>query len=287
MLPPHGYTFIGLNIVRILSIIALLLVFSSSIVVIVHDIDAVNQFTVAKGNDASSEPLNCTLVSDGYIFDSTVPNQPAGAFWAVVNRLLIIGQTVVLLLSEIGFPSQFFDKVFPVLGKNFGLGALGLIQCLIGAAILSHHVDDFSLVSAFFLFSIGCLNIFIGLIWRESARGKRSLTSWRESKEDILPKNLHLRSGPVMSSARGWTPSLPSYHSSSKSMDEKVGYFDTEAATNRVGYGFGRQGEKAAANRGFLITKPLESLPRYVPKQTSHPTGESKGSKQLNPFSPV
>lgn len=32
------------------------------------------------------------------------------------------------------------------------------------------------------------------------------------------------------------------------------------------GFGFGRQGEKAAGLKGFLISKPLESLPRYAPK---------------------
>jgi hypothetical protein len=61
---------------------------------------------------------------------STVPNQPAGAFWAVLNRLLIIGQVVVLMMSEFGWPSAFFDRFFPVLGQDFGLGALGIIQCL-------------------------------------------------------------------------------------------------------------------------------------------------------------
>jgi hypothetical protein len=62
--------------------------------------------------------------------DSTVPNQPAGAFWAVLNRLFIIGQAVVLIMSELGFPAKFFATFFPVLGKEFGLGALGLIQML-------------------------------------------------------------------------------------------------------------------------------------------------------------
>lgn len=61
---------------------------------------------------------------------STVPNQPAGAFWAVLNRLLIIGQTIVLILSEFGWPASFFNRYFPVLGKDFGLGALGIMQCL-------------------------------------------------------------------------------------------------------------------------------------------------------------
>jgi hypothetical protein len=35
-------------------------------------------------------------------------------------------------------------------------------------------------------------------------------------------------------------------------------------STGKVGYGFGRQGEKAAGLKGFLLQKPEESLPRYV-----------------------
>jgi hypothetical protein len=31
-----------------------------------------------------------------------------------------------------------------------------------------------------------------------------------------------------------------------------------------AGYGFGRQGEKEAGKKGFLISKPVEALPRYV-----------------------
>ena len=59
-----------------------------------------------------------------------MPNQPAGAFWAVLNRLLIIFQAIVLILSEVGWPATFFNRFFPILGDDFGLGALGVIQCL-------------------------------------------------------------------------------------------------------------------------------------------------------------
>lgn len=117
---------------------------------LVHDVEAVNRFMAAKGSDASAsnstttDMLNCDYIECVFNFpdcnntsnsfsscrDSTVPNQPAGIFWAVLNRLLIIGQTVVLVLSELGWPSKFFDRFFPVLGKDFGLGALGVIQCL-------------------------------------------------------------------------------------------------------------------------------------------------------------
>jgi hypothetical protein len=65
---------------------------------------------------------------------STVPNQPAGVFWAVLNRLLIVTQVLVLIMSELGWPSAFFNRFFPILGKDFGLGALGIIQCLYGSS---------------------------------------------------------------------------------------------------------------------------------------------------------
>jgi hypothetical protein len=255
MIPVRGYVFIGLNVVRILSIVALFLVFSSSIFVMVQDIKAVNTF-VAQGGKSGPD------TDSDYILNSTVPNQPAGQFWAVLNRLLIIAQTIVLLFSELGCFSGFFQKFFPILADDFGLGPIGIIQCLIGAAVLSHHVEPFSLVSAWFLFSIGCLNMLIGLIWRSSARAKRSVTSWRESKEDVLPKNVKSYHSPRPST----TP--PSFHSTQRS--EKTGLYDadTAPAIKWAGYGFGRQGEKAAAARGFLITKPIEALPRYAPKQS-------------------
>lgn len=146
----------------------------------VEDIKAVNRFMSASsksGNSTSTDRmLDCDYIEYACIISphilvhliyftfcrgSTVPNQPAGVFWAVLNRLLIIFQVIFLILSEVGWPYKFFDKYFPVLGSNFGVGALGTFQCLIGAAVLSHHVDDFSLVSAFFLFALGCLNILV------------------------------------------------------------------------------------------------------------------------------
>jgi len=256
MLPPRAYTFIGLNIVRALSIIGLLLVFSSSIFVMVQDIRAVNTFTQNKqsGNSTTTDHmLNCD-----YIMGSTVPNQPAGVFWAILNRLLVIFQVVVLIFSELGWPASFFDRFFPVLGNNFGLGALGVVQCLIGAAVLSHHVDDFALVSAFFLFSIGCLNILIGLIFRQSAKIKRSLTSWKDHAKSVLPT--HVAGVEVK-------PVMTGVSSLFKGSEKDAGYPEPTFA----GYGYGRRGEKAAAAQGYLLSKPLESLPRYAPKRSASP----------------
>lgn len=238
MVIPRGRVcaFVGLNALRALSIIALLLLFASSILTLANDVRGVNRFAAADKSGANNSTSDDVLVDCDYIDGTTVPNQPAGVFWAVVNRLLIIAQVIILIFSEIGWPAAFFDRFFPVLGKDFGLGALGVIQCLIGAAVLSHHVDDFSLVSGFFVFSIGCLNIFFGLIFRASAKSKRSILSWREEKKNILPSSAHF---------------------SDKSDASTF-------ASSKPGYGFGRQGENAAARGGYpMISAPIESLPRY------------------------
>ncbi|KAJ2934767.1 hypothetical protein H1R20_g2324, partial [Candolleomyces eurysporus] len=285
MLPPRAYIFIGLNGVRILSIVALLLVFASNISTLVKDIKAVNEFMEAGKAAATGAATNATLeelMDFDYITGSTVPNQPAGAFWAVLNRLFIIGQTLVLILSEIGWPSKFFSTYFPVLGKEFGLGALGLIQMLIGAAILSHRVDTFTLVAAFFLFSIGCLNVLLGLIFREGAKSKRSVTSWREHAKSALPTHV----GPLdvrpmvnagsqfMSSQKGTPFSSPfaaspatfvTHMHTGSTMSHGTHPSEDGRLPEKNSFGFGRQGEKAAAMKGFLISKPIESLPKYAP----------------------
>ncbi|KAF8236231.1 hypothetical protein L208DRAFT_1422051 [Tricholoma matsutake] len=273
MMPPRAFPFIGLNIVRFLSIVSLILVFASTIFVMVTNIEAVNTFQAHQGN-ATNFLDNCE-----YIEGSTVPNQPAGVFWAVVSSLLIMFQTVVLILSEIGWPSVFFNRYFPVLGDGFGLGPLGIFQCLISTQILSHHVDDFTLVAAFLLFSIGCLNMLLGLIFRESAKAKRSITSWRAESMGILPTANDNR--PVFTRGSPATAQRSFSMEKDRSDTEEFGAWK---ATEKPRYGFGRQGEKAAGLRGFILQKPEESLPRYAsptPRATvkrNHSTASSSSS---------
>ncbi|KAI9571260.1 hypothetical protein HD554DRAFT_2320798 [Boletus coccyginus] len=273
MAPVRTYIFFGLNAVRVLSIVSLLLVFASSILVMVTDIEAVNAYDAAK--QSSNTTTNEALVDCEYILDSTVPNQIGGVFWAVINRLFIIFQVITLILSELGWPAAFFDRFFPVLGTGFGLGALGIFQGLIGASVLSQHVDDFTLVAAFFLFVIGCLNMLLGLIFRESAKRRRSIKAWRAGPQDTLPTHLP----PAANLNRSATSSSGQSYASSTVYEEKghdLAEFGAARSTSRAGYGFGRQGEKAAGMKGFLISKPLESLPRYAAHPTSAPSTASR-----------
>jgi regulatory protein YycI of two-component signal transduction system YycFG len=111
-------------------------------------------------------------------------------------------------------------------------------------------VDDFTLVSAFFMFVIGCMNMLLGLIFRESAKSRRSITSWREEAKVILPttnlpSHLDLNRSATSGSGRSFTSSTMCEE---KSRD--LAEFGAGRSNSRAGYGFGRQGEKAAGLRG-------------------------------------
>ncbi|KAL0946452.1 hypothetical protein HGRIS_012675 [Hohenbuehelia grisea] len=295
------YTFYGLNAVRALSIISLLLVFASSIYFMANNIKAVNAFEASKqagagasnisADDTNPDVISATDLMDcDYIEGSSVPNQPAGVFWAVVSSLLIIFQVIILIFSEVSWPIKFFDRFFPVLGSNFGLGALGIFQCLISTQILSHFVDDFTLVSAFFLFALGCLNMLLGLIYRESAKSKRSIRAWRADAHDGagLPTtnpfgSENKSSYPVFVNASPQPTFMPS---ADPFADDKA-RSPSPASSRAVGMGFGRQGEKAAGLRGFILQPPPESLPRYAPPPPPSQVPSYTSSPRSRGASPV
>ena len=79
--------------------------------------------------------------------------------------------------------------------------------------------------------------------------------------KDALPT--HVKGIPVPGAAAG-----ASFVSNLFSEDKGKG--PVSPAGDKSGFGFGRQGEKAAGLKGFLISKPLESLPRYAPKPNPH-----------------
>lgn len=161
------------------------------------------------------------------------------------------------LVSEVSWPMSFFDRFFPVLGSEFGLGALGIFQGLIATQILSHHVDDFTLVAAFFLFALGCVNMLLGLIFRQSAKVKRSIRGWRAEKSGVLPtSNKGDISSPYGDRPAFGTPvTLPGYQSEKGYLGQaynvdRTGSMSSFDSTAKSGMGFGRQGEKAAGLRG-------------------------------------
>ena len=130
----------------------------------------------------------------------------------------------------------------------------------------------------------------IGLIFREKAKPRRSITAWKERAKDVLPPPVlgGLEKGIEFGRAVGFEP--PRFMSNAFDVPKHVPRNDTgdsgvsrsTTGTSKSGLGFGRQGEKAAELKGFLLTRPLESLPRYAPKPVSSeehvPTSENSAT---------
>lgn len=105
----------------------------------------------------------------------------------------------------------------------------------------------------------------LGLIFRESAKEKRCIASHQDGSKGVLPTANDQR--PVFVNASPAFVSNMFTGDSEKARDESP--YSTWRSTDRTldekaGYGFGRQGEKAAGLRGFILQKPEESLPRYA-----------------------
>jgi len=286
MFTSRGLVFVALNAIRALSLITLLLVFVSNILVIVHDVQAVNHFMATQGADTTnSTTFDDTMANCDYIEGSTVPNQPAGVFWAVVNRLLILLECIFLALSEVGFPMRFFDTHFPVLGSNFGVGALGVFQCLIGASVLSHHVDTFALVSAFFVFSVGCVNMLAGLIFREGSKSKRVLNPAKSDIPVSINSNPNLK--PMITSFPDGFMNVTNSRYSSSSTEKTP----APAYGYQAGNAFGRAGEKTGspallARSMTNISQPEPAHPNFRPTVTFNNNTRASGGSPSFESSP-
>ncbi|KAI0748654.1 hypothetical protein C8Q80DRAFT_1121026 [Daedaleopsis nitida] len=178
---PFADVFIALNAIRIVNIVALALVFASNVLLLVHDGRAIAHTVAASGIDSS----DCD-----YIDGSTVPNQPAGAFWAVLHRLLVLVQLPLLLLSELARLPALFRTYLPVLGPDAGLAPLGACEIVLAAGVLAHRVDRFALAAAFLLAAVGGVNALLLGGCGVRARRMREWRAWREWRDEargVLP----------------------------------------------------------------------------------------------------
>lgn len=144
----------------------------------------------------------------------------------------------------------------------------------ISIQILSHFVEDLTLLSAFVLFVIGCINILLGLILGASAKAKRSISPSRAGIEGVLPTSQNNRSvfnSPFAIFSRKNQKITP-YITRQESTSSHNGSW-TRMSTEKDGYG---PGEKSNGLEEPVIQKPDESLPKYTaPPPVSAPTFRS------------
>lgn len=135
----------------------------------------------------STPPATVTLspvYTCDYYKGATVPSQAGGTFWSVLNRVFILAECILLILSEIGFPKVLFVNYIPMLGPEYGLGFLGVLQTLIASGVLSHACGLFAQVSAWLLFMVAMGNILVGIFLRDKAKVRRNVFKW-ENYEDL------------------------------------------------------------------------------------------------------
>jgi hypothetical protein len=128
----------------------------------------------------------------------------------------------------------------------------------------------------------------LGLIFRESAKPYRSFKAWRaEAKGATLPSSIDkrpifLNSPPVLSHTFSHKEQpFTGPQTTVLRHDSSASDAPSWSSTAKAAYGFGRQGEKVAGMRGFLLQKPEESLPRYV-ASTPPPAPKSTLSRSVS-----
>ncbi|PWN37008.1 uncharacterized protein FA14DRAFT_176310 [Meira miltonrushii] len=177
MLPVKGIIFIGLNVLRTISMIALILVFSSTILLMVNDS---NTYYRLRNQDL----LQTSQDECDYYPESDVPTTTWGMFWIQLDRFWILCLCITCFFSEFGikFTSMFFHKYIPILGPSFGTMPLGVIQVIISSSLLSHYVKGFTLATPWLLFFVGLLNTAAGIGFGYRGKLRRSLN---RSKRDL------------------------------------------------------------------------------------------------------
>lgn len=152
-------TFLGLNTLRIVSLVVIILVFTTLIMGLVEDI-----------RDYHSDAIMDEALADdcAYVPGTSIPMQTWGIFWVELHRALLLLGVVALFLAELSWLriarlEQAAQIWFPVLSRTRGLAALGIVHVVIATSILSHYLDEFPLVVSWMMFVIGMCYVCLGL----------------------------------------------------------------------------------------------------------------------------
>ncbi|CAE6394709.1 unnamed protein product [Rhizoctonia solani] len=256
----------GLNLVRALSIATLALVIAVNIVVMIRDANSICREMNTRTGLEASESNNKPSIARTYIPSSTVPLQPGGPFFAILSRLLIDCQCLILILAELEWPKELFTKFLPILGPGHGVGILGTMQVLLSAVILSHHIPKFVLVPGLLLFGIGSLNITLGLIFRNNihlhrARATDGLNDNHSEDTRLFNRRTSFRPGgerPVTQSSavRSTIPTDLEKPPSYRSKGDRYGYSEMPVY-------YGRSPQQWVEKGGESIPFPEQARSKY------------------------
>ncbi|KAJ9476624.1 hypothetical protein PHBOTO_000310 [Pseudozyma hubeiensis] len=163
--------FLGLNAIRLVSLVVILLVIATLIMGLVEDVRDYHNGAIM--DEAEAE--DCA-----YVPGTSIPMQTWGIFWVELHRALLLLGVVALLFAELSWfgiaklehAAQIW---FPALSRTRGLAVLGAVHVVIATSMLSHYLDEFPLVVSWMLFVIGMLYLCLGFAFhRYSLKDGRS-----------------------------------------------------------------------------------------------------------------
>lgn len=115
--------------------------------------------------------------------------------------------------------------------------------------------------------------MFIGLVFRDFAKEKRALSSWRSENKSVLPTHNPKFSGTNSFISR-------SYYEEKR---PESGDFGMAPGSDK-GYGFGRQGEKQAGLKGMpFLLKVMNMCLLTLPSHRLHPESAGGITPSLRP----
>ncbi|KAA1469231.1 hypothetical protein DENSPDRAFT_593393 [Dentipellis sp. KUC8613] len=246
--------FVGLNIVRFISIVSLVLALVVTVRLVSKDVDLIKSAMSKKPSTPPADNSTASAAAAAPSGNPATPDPVASLIAGLLNGMLVSFAAGALLFSEIEWPMKFWDTFFPVLGSGHGLGPLGIFQIFMGAMIIDRVADNLTFVAGMMVLFTGVLNVMLGFLLRGSSKELRSVKSWRARKDaPILPKYR----APVFRASLFQT--------------QDPGAIPYDASDEKAGYGFGMEGEKAAGLNGYV----LSTLPETLVRDPSRPTKDN------------
>ncbi|SJX60577.1 uncharacterized protein SRS1_11806 [Sporisorium reilianum f. sp. reilianum] len=172
-------TFVGLNLLRLISLITILLVLTTLIMGLVEDVRDYHDDTLLTAAEAD----DCA-----YVPGTSIPMQTWGIFWVELHRALMMLGVIALALAElswvgIGRLEVLAQAWMPVLSRTRGLAALGGVEVVVATSMLSHYLDEFPLVVSWMLFVVGMCYVCLGLAFHDrQLKDARSLFAERRKQ---------------------------------------------------------------------------------------------------------
>ena len=170
--------FLGLNALRLISLVVIILVFTTLVMGLVEDVRDYH-------NDAIREEAQTDDCA--YLPGTSIPMQTWGIFWVEFHRSLLLLGAAALFLAELSWfgisrLEQTAQSWFPLLSRTRGLAALGCVHIVLASSILSHYLDEFPLVVSWMLFVIGLLYLCLGVAFHSyPLKDGRSLFTHKRS----------------------------------------------------------------------------------------------------------